>query len=142
MERIPCDDFWWNTIEEMRSPRTQQLGKEIAAVLAQLQDLKPPPHPEFVRSVKGGPVMDCCFGDALAGPFASVGALRSYVRRGSGLEAWKDWPDVLKVHGRSDEYETKFTHADLNPTNILVRGGHVVGVIDCECAGWYPEYWE
>jgi thiamine kinase-like enzyme len=35
-----------------------------------------------------------------------------------------------------------FTHADLNPFNILVRGDDVVGIIDWEFAGWYPHYWE
>jgi len=24
----------------------------------------------------------------------------------------------------------------------MVKGGKVVGIIDWECAGWYPEYWE
>jgi aminoglycoside phosphotransferase (APT) family kinase protein len=26
--------------------------------------------------------------------------------------------------------------------NILIRDGHVVGILDWEMAGWYPEYWE
>lgn len=35
-----------------------------------------------------------------------------------------------------------FTHADLNPFNILIRDEKVVGIIDWEFAGWYPFYWE
>ncbi|KAG9694574.1 hypothetical protein KCU95_g5652, partial [Aureobasidium melanogenum] len=35
-----------------------------------------------------------------------------------------------------------FTHADLNPGNILVRGQDVVAIIDWEFAGWYPHQWE
>lgn len=35
-----------------------------------------------------------------------------------------------------------FTHADLSPRNIIVRDAKVVGIIDWEDAGWYPEYWE
>ncbi|OAG38277.1 hypothetical protein AYO21_07503 [Fonsecaea monophora] len=35
-----------------------------------------------------------------------------------------------------------FTHGDLNPFNIMLRGDRVVGLIDWECAGWYPYYWE
>ncbi len=34
-----------------------------------------------------------------------------------------------------------FTHADLSPGNIIVRGAKIVGIIDWEDAGWYPEYW-
>ena len=36
----------------------------------------------------------------------------------------------------------KFTHCDLNPCNILARKGKVVGLIDWEFSGWYPDYWE
>lgn len=37
---------------------------------------------------------------------------------------------------------TVLTHGDLNPCNIMVRGDTVVGIIDWECSGWYPNYWE
>jgi aminoglycoside phosphotransferase len=39
-------------------------------------------------------------------------------------------------------YRTVFSHGDLAPRNILVKDGRVVGIIDWETAGWYPEYWE
>ncbi|KAI0354171.1 kinase-like protein [Trametes cingulata] len=35
-----------------------------------------------------------------------------------------------------------FTHADIACRNILVRDSRLVGIIDWEFAGWYPEYWE
>lgn len=44
-----------------------------------------------------------------------------------------------------------FTHADLNPRNILVdrmvqpdgsRGWKVTGIVDWETSGYYPEYWD
>lgn len=35
-----------------------------------------------------------------------------------------------------------FTHADLAARNILVKDGHLAGIVDWEFAGWYPEYWE
>jgi len=35
-----------------------------------------------------------------------------------------------------------FTHGDLNPFNIFVRGDEVTAIIDWECAGWFPNYWE
>lgn len=48
-------------------------------------------------------------------------------------------------------HKTVFTHADLNLRNILVdrvtrpdgtRGWHVVGIVDWENSGFYPEYWD
>ena len=45
-------------------------------------------------------------------------------------------------HNKS--HEAVFTHADLNPRNILAdpNTGKVTGIVDWECSGWYPEYWE
>lgn len=48
-------------------------------------------------------------------------------------------------------HEICFTHADLNPRNILVdqftlpngkSGWRLTGIVDWETAGYYPEYWE
>jgi len=38
--------------------------------------------------------------------------------------------------------ELAFTHGDLNPFNIMIRGNQVASNIDWELAGWYPSYWE
>jgi aminoglycoside phosphotransferase len=41
------------------------------------------------------------------------------------------------------KHEIVFTHADLNMRNILVdEDMKISGIVDWECAGWYPEYWE
>lgn len=39
-------------------------------------------------------------------------------------------------------YTTKVTHGDFNSQNIIIKDNKVVGIIDCEMAGWYPDYWE
>lgn len=48
-------------------------------------------------------------------------------------------------------HEIVFSHADLNPRNILVdqvplsgggKGWRVTGIVDWETAGYYPEYWD
>jgi hypothetical protein len=40
--------------------------------------------------------------------------------------------------------QSVFTHADLAPRNILVDKStyEITGIVDWECAGWYPDYWE
>lgn len=41
------------------------------------------------------------------------------------------------------KHDIVFTHADLNLRNIPVdKMGYISGIVDWECAGWYPEYWE
>jgi thiamine kinase-like enzyme len=54
------------------------------------------------------------------------------------------WKDIKAIVEKQDGPwpPPVFTHGDLNPTNILVRGDQVVGIIDWEFAGWYPCYWE
>lgn len=52
-----------------------------------------------------------------------------------------------KIRQLADPVHTKqhricFTHADLHHANILVRDGQLVGILDWEFFGWYPEYWE
>jgi aminoglycoside phosphotransferase (APT) family kinase protein len=41
------------------------------------------------------------------------------------------------------KHDIVFTHGDLNLRNILVdRNRKISGIVDWECAGWYPEYRE
>lgn len=35
-----------------------------------------------------------------------------------------------------------FTHGDINPSNIMVQGSTIIGLVDWGMAGWYPDYWE
>ena len=51
---------------------------------------------------------------------------------------------LIEMHGESEERRmmTVFTHGDVSLSNILVREGKVVGIVDWEMAGWYPCYWE
>ena len=41
-----------------------------------------------------------------------------------------------------DNHSIVFSHGDMHAHNILIQDGHVVGILDWEMAGWYPEYWE
>ncbi|EZF54424.1 hypothetical protein H103_02867 [Trichophyton rubrum CBS 288.86] len=54
--------------------------------------------------------------------------------------ATKLWLECMA--GRTVNYSTKFTHADLSPSNIMVKDGKITAIIDWEFAGWFPEYWE
>ncbi|TLD12542.1 uncharacterized protein PgNI_02961 [Pyricularia grisea] len=56
-------------------------------------------------------------------------------------QSWLDFQNMAALHAGPWPAPV-FTHVDFNPTEILVRGDEVVGIIDWECAGWYPVYWE
>ena len=40
------------------------------------------------------------------------------------------------------DHRIVFTYADLTQHNIIVRDNHIVGLIDWQYAGWFPEYWD
>lgn len=76
------------------------------------------------------------FGNPI-GPFADEAAFNQVLRN----------PDDPARTG----HRIFFTHADLNPRNILfdeavqqdgTLGCRVTGIVDWEMAGYYPEYWE
>ncbi|THH02081.1 hypothetical protein EW026_g715 [Hermanssonia centrifuga] len=38
--------------------------------------------------------------------------------------------------------KTTLGHGELIPANIMVRGGEIVGILDWETFGWYPDFWD
>jgi aminoglycoside phosphotransferase (APT) family kinase protein len=42
----------------------------------------------------------------------------------------------------TEDHDIVMTHGDLHPKNIIVRDYRIVAILDWECAGFYPEYWE
>lgn len=91
------------------------------------------------------------------GPFDTVHAFHRWLREDLRLEEVitsqqsqsqsqsqnaEDLKDMIGAQDGPWPTGTVFTHGDLNPFNILVRGDRVVGIVDWEFAGWYPAYWE
>lgn len=86
--------------------------------------------------------MDHRLGHNRFGPFKKVSDFHNYVLLGGPLETWKYEQMAKKIHGRSESYKVKLTHADLNPTNVQYQNGKIRAIIDGEFVGWYPEHWE
>jgi hypothetical protein len=120
----------------------EAIVEQVCRFIAQLRQLEPL-HPHRVSSTDGGPCRDIRIGSVkLCGPFENSAAFHECVRGGIAQEhAQKIFgSEVLQVHQRN--HKVCFTHGDLSVQNILVRDAKVVAIIDWECAGWYPEYWE
>jgi aminoglycoside phosphotransferase (APT) family kinase protein len=121
-----------------------------AKLLAQLRDMIkqlrkiPPPNDCGVSNVDGGPIVDGRLDGPTVyhGPFRDVQEFHRYLR--------KDFPhdpngfaEVNKmVEAHEADWPLRFTHGDLSSSNILVKGDRIVGIVDWEISGWYPEYWE
>jgi hypothetical protein len=125
----------------MSPEQVRAFGEELSGYLNQPRSLEPPKK-GFIGSITKEALHDHRLGSNPFGPFNCVDHFHSYLRLGGSLDGWLYDPIVKAVHGRSEAYSVKFTHGDLNPSNIQCKNGKIVGIIDWETAGWYPEYWE
>lgn len=119
---------------------------DVAQITTQLQD-----HVTQLRAIPKtiNPSKAIC--DTLGGACRD-----SRVRGGNPIGPFVDEAAFSQMLRNSDEPSRRghsifFTHADLNPRNILVAealrhdgslGWRVTGILDWEMAGYYPEYWE
>lgn len=87
-----------------------------------------------------------------AGPFSSVAEFHDCM---SDMFKWPakvnepdlDPADITDPYREMlpDDCPIHFTHADLNPVNIMVSKDspcRVMAILDWEQSGWYPAYWE
>jgi len=149
MERIQGEELskaWKNMSKESIDGVLAQLGK----IFQQLRALNPPGM--GVESCIGGSLYDSRIprGNPRFGPFKSIQDFHFWLRQDFTPESLKDreqdqdWHDLQHMMSEQDGLWSPptFTHGDLNPSNVIVREGNVVGIIDWEFSGWYPQYWE
>jgi len=122
----------------------QRIVDQLSKYIAQLRSLKPAPGSSGkVSATNGGACHDVRVGSAKPfGPFDDIAGFHRCLRGGVDLNATPEifGDKVADVHARP--YGIRFKHGDLGVQNILIRHGHIVAIIDWECSGWYPEYWE
>ncbi|KAJ7650857.1 kinase-like domain-containing protein [Roridomyces roridus] len=117
---------------------------QLRDYIGQLRALKPP-HPGAVEAVNGGLCHDFRVRGGEGFRFDTVSEFQLLLGRSWILENKRD---KYERHASalqrcaSRTCRTVFTHCDLAPRNILVSGSRIVGIVDWEMSGWYPEYWE
>ena len=118
------------------------IAHEIKLQVDQLRSL---PAEGYIGSVNRGQCLDVLFRpvtDRGRGPFESEEEMNEYLvgfLYPTGNPAFKYRLLGLMNAERHDIY---FTHGDLVPRNILIKDGHLSGIVDWAMAGWYPAYWE
>lgn len=133
----PLDEEWDSYDDLQKRSVESQLRKY-------LEELRQIPG-TFVGSVDGSNCNDQLFDNdpTLSGPFDSeadfqkglIGALKE-----RGSQTWTDV--VIRFIEAMPPHKIVLTHNDIAPRNILVRDAKVVGIVDWEFSGFYPEYWD
>ncbi|KAK4446309.1 kinase-like domain-containing protein [Podospora aff. communis PSN243] len=118
----------------------EEIARQLKDYVVQLRAVprSQRPGPNVISNTLGEACRDCRIrGGMPIGPFANEAAFSQLLR-------FSDDP-ARRGH------KIVFTHADLNPRNILVdkvtrsdgtSGWRITGIVDWENAGHYPEYWE
>ncbi|KAI1775337.1 hypothetical protein F4818DRAFT_46963 [Hypoxylon cercidicola] len=117
----------------------ERIATQLKDYSAQLRDIPKSVNLDMaICNSFGGPCMDNRIrGGIPVGPFTDEAAFSQMIR----------FPNDPARRG----HNIVFTHADLNPRNILVDktllsdgsiGWDVTGIVDWETAGYYPEYWD
>ncbi|KAL3419890.1 hypothetical protein PVAG01_08389, partial [Phlyctema vagabunda] len=150
MERIKGETLavaWRNLSQES----LQKIFSQLKAMIQELRALKPTPDTTGVGSCAGGSLYDSRLpqGSPRFGPFKTIQEFHRWVRNNteaaqiSNHITQKDAEDIKAMIVKQDGPWPPpiFTHCDLNPFNIIIRGDRIVGIIDWEFSGWYPAYW-
>ncbi|KAL3418444.1 hypothetical protein PVAG01_10160 [Phlyctema vagabunda] len=129
----------------------EKVFRQLKRMFQELRALKPPDG-TGVESCVGRSLRDSRIPRSLPrlGPFKTIQEFHFWLREFlnpleiQDREDDQDWRDIKDMVTKQDRPwpPPVFTHGDLNPFNILIRGEDVVGIIDWEFSGWYPNYWE
>jgi aminoglycoside phosphotransferase len=128
----------WNRLSQQQQ---SHVVDQLRLMVEQLRSL-PPPQPSSVSALNNAPCLDArVAGSRTFGPFTTVAEFHDHLADVSTF--YMDEADIKRIRARmSDHHRVLFTHGDLAPRNIFVKGDRVVALIDWEHSGWYPEYWE
>ncbi|KAI9810371.1 MAG: hypothetical protein M1826_003647 [Phylliscum demangeonii] len=135
----------WDNVQESAK---EQMCRQIWDIIAEWRMIPPPPelsHLSQCLADGSAATEDPLLKDLKTPPTAlqTDQDVRSRIyrryRHFNGQRYADTLPDMLPRSPQS-----VFTHGDIAPRNILVdsRTYEVTGVVDWECAGWYPDYWE
>ncbi|KAF9804266.1 hypothetical protein IEO21_09451 [Rhodonia placenta] len=104
----------------------------------QLRDLEPPDLHAVCSFDSNGVRSFRISNDGYAGPFASEKEFNKRL-----LQYSEATHTELAAASHSKPHRICFTHGDISPHNILLdEDMRPVGLVDWECAGWMPEYWD
>ncbi|TGO17741.1 hypothetical protein BTUL_0015g00770 [Botrytis tulipae] len=115
------------------------IAKEVVEYLKEVRKFTSPK----IQTPAGLPIRDRILGSSRRVQFVTDDVQKWWTRTKPRFKRVQieRWRDIIE-----DEYPVKgpyvLTHGDLDGSNIMVKDGHVTGIIDWETAGYLPEWWE
>ncbi|RVX68097.1 hypothetical protein B0A52_08236 [Exophiala mesophila] len=134
IEGDTLDKVWDGLTEQERLSYAQQLRQ----IVTQLHSLEG----DYISSLERGPAVDARRDRNYGGPFVDEAEFNTFLLSNTISTTPDIYRKLLESLLSHRTHRIVFTHGDLSPSNIIVKGGLIVGIIDWENAGWYPEYWE
>ncbi|OAL35373.1 hypothetical protein AYO20_05424 [Fonsecaea nubica] len=137
MELIEGDileDIWSQLSKDEKLSIAQQL-REIVFRLRSVEG-------SYIGSLDQRPAVDPRRNRNRGGPFETEAAFNEFLLSNTISTTPPIYRKMLEDLLSTTKHKILLTHGDLSPTNIVVKEGQIVGIIDWEFAGWYPEYWE
>ena len=137
MEMIEGDtlDKIWN---DLSGEEKHSYAQQLRAIVNQLRSLEG----DYIGSVEHGLAVDARRDRHHGGPFADEAGFNEFLLSNTISTTPKIYRKMLENLLSGRKHRIVFTHGDLAPPNIMVNRGQIVGIIDWDNAGWYPEYWE
>ncbi|KAK2794292.1 hypothetical protein FQN52_008650 [Onygenales sp. PD_12] len=127
----PLDKAWKKLTHDQRVSTCSQL----VGYLNQLQELPG----KRIEAMNGTAVRIGWYDSLWDGPFDTENGFNDFQAKGADQRPGDS--NVIQFPG--DNHAIHFAHGDLSPRNVMVdEGGHIIGLLDWEWAGWFPEYWE
>ncbi|CAD6439115.1 b2e84f87-c318-45be-b76d-08a5b75011a9-CDS [Sclerotinia trifoliorum] len=142
MERIPGETLQAALDKQhIDDSQLETILKEVVEYLVQIRKFTS----MTLEDPDGSPIRDYLLGAEFQRVlFVTEDIDEWWARTASRIESGKseEWKKDFK-----ERYPVKggpyvLTHGDLNPSNIMVKDGHVSGLIDWERGGYLPEWWE
>lgn len=124
----------------MSYPERNRFADDLSACVAQLRKI-PNNTPYLFANTLGGELFDRRIPTPpTKGPYNSEADFYDCLTTDLDCTAAELFGE--RYHKLRQDHRSVFTHSDFYHLNLLVESGRLSGIVDWECAGFMPEYWE
>jgi aminoglycoside phosphotransferase len=142
--RITMDYIEGQTLEkawdELSTEQRKDIAKQLRKILDKMRSATPPPN--LISACDGTEIRDTRHRFSYHSPPCVDEKGFNEVLMSGVFPQISPLVRAALAQRLRTSHRIVLTHCDLMPRNIMVKDGKIVGLLDWEDAGWYPEYWE